>query len=36
MASLFHVPEAVPQIKVAELPGGSSAKGRIELPGELA
>ncbi len=30
------VPETVPQNKVAELPGGSSATGRIELPGELA
>lgn len=29
-------PKAVPQIKVTELPGGSSATGRIELPGELA
>ncbi|KAH8726674.1 hypothetical protein GQ44DRAFT_152098 [Phaeosphaeriaceae sp. PMI808] len=30
------LPKAVPQNKVAELPEGSSATGRIELPGELA
>jgi hypothetical protein len=30
------VPGTVPQNTVAELPGGSSAMGRIELPGEQA
>jgi hypothetical protein len=30
------VPETVTQNRVAELPGGSSATGLIELPGELA
>lgn len=30
------VPEAVPQYRVAELPLGSLAMGRIELPSELA